>query len=33
LTFAHPADGRQLQIVSPYPTDLQHALDVLRAES
>ncbi|MDA3660643.1 RluA family pseudouridine synthase [Mycobacterium xenopi] len=32
LSFAHPADGRQIEIVSPYPPDLQHALDVLRAE-
>jgi 23S rRNA pseudouridine1911/1915/1917 synthase len=32
LAFAHPADGRRIEIVSPYPPDLQHALDVLRAE-
>src|SRR5690242_17883408 len=32
LAFVHPADGRQMEIVSPYPPDLQHALDVLRAE-
>ena len=32
LAFAHPADGRRVEIVSPYPPDLQHALDVLRAE-
>ncbi|WP_236975522.1 MULTISPECIES: RluA family pseudouridine synthase [Mycobacterium] len=32
LAFAHPADGRRIEIVSPYPADLQHALDVLRAE-
>ena len=31
LAFAHPADGRRIEIVSPYPQDLQHALDVLRA--
>ena len=30
LAFAHPADGRRVQITSPYPADLQHALDVLR---
>lgn len=30
LAFAHPADGRRVEITSPYPADLQHALDVLR---
>ncbi len=30
LAFAHPADGRWMEITSPYPADLQHALDVLR---
>jgi 23S rRNA pseudouridine1911/1915/1917 synthase len=30
LGFAHPADGRHVEITSPYPADLQHALDVLR---
>ena len=30
LAFAHPADGRWVEITSPYPADLQHALDVLR---
>ncbi len=30
LAFAHPADGRRVEISSPYPSDLQHALDVLR---
>src|SRR3984957_15902418 len=30
LSFTHPGDGRQMEIVSPYPPDLQHALDVLR---
>lgn len=29
--FTHPADGRWFTIESPYPKDLQHALDVLRA--
>jgi 23S rRNA pseudouridine1911/1915/1917 synthase len=33
LAFAHPADGRHIEITSPYPADLQHALDVLRGES
>jgi 23S rRNA pseudouridine1911/1915/1917 synthase len=30
LAFTHPADGRRIEITSPYPPDLQHALDVLR---
>jgi 23S rRNA pseudouridine1911/1915/1917 synthase len=30
LAFAHPADDRRIEITSPYPEDLQHALDVLR---
>ncbi|MFI5504128.1 RluA family pseudouridine synthase [Corynebacterium kutscheri] len=30
LGFHHPADGRWMEITSPYPPDLQHALDVLR---
>jgi 23S rRNA pseudouridine1911/1915/1917 synthase len=29
LTFAHPTDGRRMEITAPYPPDLQHALDVL----
>jgi 23S rRNA pseudouridine1911/1915/1917 synthase len=29
LGFAHPATGEWLEIVSPYPADLQHALDVI----
>ncbi|WP_229874350.1 RluA family pseudouridine synthase [Amycolatopsis deserti] len=33
LGFAHPADGRWVQFEAPYPEDLSHALDVLRAES
>jgi 23S rRNA pseudouridine1911/1915/1917 synthase len=33
LGFAHPADGRRVEFVSPYPADLSHALDVLRAEA
>jgi 23S rRNA pseudouridine1911/1915/1917 synthase len=32
LAFEHPGTGEQLRIVSPYPADLQHALDVLQAE-
>jgi 23S rRNA pseudouridine1911/1915/1917 synthase len=32
LAFEHPATGAELRIVSPYPADLQHALDVLRDE-
>lgn len=31
LGFHHPADGRYMEVESPYPADLQHALDVLRA--
>ncbi len=30
LAFPHPADGRRVEFASPYPADLQHALDVLR---
>ncbi|MBV7296205.1 RluA family pseudouridine synthase [Corynebacterium sp. TAE3-ERU12] len=30
LGFAHPADGRWMEITCPYPPDLQHALDELR---
>jgi 23S rRNA pseudouridine1911/1915/1917 synthase len=33
LAFDHPADGRPLEFTSPPPPDLQHALDVLAAES
>ncbi|HEY2508088.1 MAG TPA: RluA family pseudouridine synthase [Streptosporangiaceae bacterium] len=33
LGFAHPADGRPVEFASAYPADLQHALDVLIAES
>jgi 23S rRNA pseudouridine1911/1915/1917 synthase len=32
LSFAHPADGRPVTFASPYPPDLSHALDILRAE-
>jgi 23S rRNA pseudouridine1911/1915/1917 synthase len=31
LSFEHPGDGERVTFVSPYPDDLQHALDVLRA--
>lgn len=31
LTFQHPATGQPVQVRSPYPADLAHALDVLRA--
>ncbi|MFW0787106.1 RluA family pseudouridine synthase [Gordonia sp. CPCC 206044] len=30
LAFAHPADGRRVEFTSPYPADLQQALDRLR---
>jgi 23S rRNA pseudouridine1911/1915/1917 synthase len=33
LTFAHPADGREVSFTSAYPPDLAHALDILRVES
>jgi 23S rRNA pseudouridine1911/1915/1917 synthase len=33
LSFTHPATGRQISFESPYPDDLRHALDILRAES
>jgi 23S rRNA pseudouridine1911/1915/1917 synthase len=33
LGFAHPATGEELRVVSPFPADLQLALDRLRAES
>jgi 23S rRNA pseudouridine1911/1915/1917 synthase len=33
LSFGHPATGREIIFESPYPDDLQHALDVLQAES
>jgi 23S rRNA pseudouridine1911/1915/1917 synthase len=32
LVFAHPADGRIVEFTSPYPDDLRHALEVLRAD-
>jgi 23S rRNA pseudouridine1911/1915/1917 synthase len=33
LSFDHPRTGERLQLRSRYPADLEHALDVLRAES
>jgi 23S rRNA pseudouridine1911/1915/1917 synthase len=33
LTFQHPGSGTPVTFTSPYPPDLQHALDVLIAES
>jgi len=33
LVFEHPGTGAQLRVESPVPADLQHALDVLAAES
>jgi 23S rRNA pseudouridine1911/1915/1917 synthase len=33
LGFAHPVTGGPVDLTSPYPGDLQHALDVLRAEA
>src|SRR6185312_10702905 len=33
LGFEHPGTGAQLRVEAPLPADLQHALDVLRAES
>jgi 23S rRNA pseudouridine1911/1915/1917 synthase len=32
LGFGHPGTGEWLEVVSPFPTDLQHALDVLAVE-
>jgi 23S rRNA pseudouridine1911/1915/1917 synthase len=33
LGFDHPVTGEHLEVVSPFPADLQHALDILEAES
>ena len=33
LSFEHPGTGQRLTVVSPFPADLQHALDVLEAQS
>ncbi|HEX4721716.1 MAG TPA: RluA family pseudouridine synthase [Pseudonocardiaceae bacterium] len=32
LGFEHPADGRWVEFTSPYPADLEHALELLRAQ-
>lgn len=32
LAFEHPTQGRRLEVVSTYPADLAHALEVLRAQ-
>ena len=32
LGFEHPSDGRWVEFTSPYPADLTHALDLLRAQ-
>ncbi|GAB3081041.1 RluA family pseudouridine synthase [Corynebacterium aquatimens] len=31
LGFVHPGTGKWMEVTSPYPADLRHALDVLRA--
>jgi 23S rRNA pseudouridine1911/1915/1917 synthase len=33
LAFEHPSTGEPVRVSAPFPSDLQHALDVLRAES
>ncbi|MDQ1718663.1 MAG: rRNA synthase [Pseudonocardiales bacterium] len=33
LGFEHPSSGEWISVTSPFPADLQHALDVLNAES
>jgi 23S rRNA pseudouridine1911/1915/1917 synthase len=33
LGFEHPSTGQWISMTSPFPADLQHALDVLEAES
>jgi 23S rRNA pseudouridine1911/1915/1917 synthase len=33
LAFVHPGTGAEVRYTSPYPADLQHALDAIRAES
>ncbi|HEX4705877.1 MAG TPA: RluA family pseudouridine synthase [Pseudonocardiaceae bacterium] len=32
LGFEHPSDGRWVEFTSPYPADLDHALELLRAQ-
>jgi 23S rRNA pseudouridine1911/1915/1917 synthase len=33
LGFVHPSTGEWISVISPFPADLQHALDVLEEES
>ncbi len=33
LAFDHPGSGQRVEFESPYPDDLQHALDIISAES
>jgi len=33
LGFTHPSTGEQVRVVSPFPADLQAALDLIRAQS
>ena len=33
LAFVHPGSGERVEFSSPYPEDLQHALDLIAAES
>jgi 23S rRNA pseudouridine1911/1915/1917 synthase len=33
LGFVHPGTGEQITVTSPFPPDLQHALDVLESEA
>ena len=33
LSFEHPGSGDWVEFVSPYPDDLQHALDLVEADS
>jgi 23S rRNA pseudouridine1911/1915/1917 synthase len=33
LGFAHPSSGEWLTVTSPFPSDLQHALDILESEA
>jgi 23S rRNA pseudouridine1911/1915/1917 synthase len=33
LGFTHPSSGEQIRVVSPFPADLQNALDRIRGES
>ena len=33
LGFEHPGTGERLELISDYPDDLEHSLEVLRAEA